>query len=66
MHKDMILLILLAGLMMLTGCTKKYPVLSDQTLVSSSSTCVTCHTDEGMLKKVASPLPPDTAGSGEG
>ncbi len=46
-------------------CTKKYPT-GGSSYVSSANSCVTCHTNADLLKKVAAPLPPPAEDAGEG
>ena len=54
-------------LLLMVGCTEKYPNKTDEAPGITSGGCELCHLDAEMLKAVAIPNPPDTGGdSGEG
>ena len=57
---------LLVVVVFLLSCDEKYPLTSDAPATVSISGCTDCHLNSDMLKAVATPLPPDTASSGEG
>jgi hypothetical protein len=67
MKKNQYVLIVLMIFFMVWGCTEKYPgPTEDSTLSLTGGSCVTCHTDQELLKEVADPLPPPDDDSGEG
>ena len=55
-------------LLLLSGCTEKYPSDTDENgPVLTQGNCVACHTDQDLLKQVADPVePPEDGDSGEG
>jgi len=47
-------------------CTEKYPSDSRKFGLAKRDGCIDCHGNAGLLKKVATPLPPKDGESGEG
>jgi hypothetical protein len=74
MRNNSFVVVLLSALfliLVLISCTDKYPPATsdgDDTdaLIADASGCVECHLDESLLQQVATPLPPDPGGGGEG
>ena len=65
MHK-VTLAILFIFILILLGCMEKYPPQSPSMAVVATSGCIDCHTNQDLLKQIATHLPPDTGSSGEG
>lgn len=50
--------------LVLAGCSKREPLPSNPLIVSTG--CVDCHTDQALLKKVATPEEAPSGQAGEG
>lgn len=68
MKTKLAVLILLTAfsILMHQGCTKKSPEDIQASQRFGSSGCLSCHLDQNVLKKVATPLPPPHDEAGEG
>jgi hypothetical protein len=60
-------LMLIAALLLVGArCTDKYPAQGHDSQLAAGNSCVSCHTNADLLKKVAVPLPPPSVEAGEG
>ena len=60
------LLFIFFSLTFFWGCTDKYKPAPSKFSSSEETSCTYCHLNAALLKEVATPLPPDPGGTGEG